>query len=157
MWQHVVCHLLSQVKYFPPYNRTTHPTPRSCVRCPVLNLRTWYTPQLEKKQACCANETHTAEAPSMGTHSVTWSQTFTRRTDHRFLLHELQQIFQGRQLPDLYHLVRDSGWEPCNLHDLGYVHWVGSALRRSCTNISQRQVGIYMIYLICTLYYMPVL
>ena len=28
-------------------------------------------------------------------------------------------------LYDLYDLAHVAGWEPCNLHDLGLVSWVG--------------------------------
>ena len=47
------------------------------------------------------------------------------------------------RIPDLYDLAHVAGWEPCNLHDLGQVSWVGSVL--ICTvqilqNLSQRQV-----------------
>ena len=33
------------------------------------------------------------------------------------------------------------GWEPYNLHDLGQVFWVASALYRSCTTSHDRRLG----------------
>ena len=54
----------------------------------------------------------------------------------------MMQIFQGGyvldlyDLYDLYDLARDAGWEPCNLHGLGHVSWVGSVLHRPCETFS---------------------
>ena len=59
---------------------------------------------------------------------------FIPRTDHRFLLHDLDLPGRADVDPDLSDLPRVPGWEPCSLHDLRHVSWVGSVLR------SKRQV-----------------
>ena len=41
----------------------------------------------------------------------------------------------------LYDLVHVAGWEPCILHDLAHVSWVGSVLYRSCTTLTTGRWG----------------
>ena len=52
------------------------------------------------------------------------TNAYTRRTDHRFVLDDLdlsEQIF-----PDLYDLAQVAAWEPYNLHGPGHGSSVGS-------------------------------
>ena len=42
---------------------------------------------------------------------------------------------------DLYDVAHVVGWELYNLHDLGHVSWVGSALYRSCTTPHNGRLG----------------
>ena len=46
-----------------------------------------------------------------------------------------------RCIPDLHDLPRVYGWEPCNLHNLSHLSWVGSALHRSCTTFDYCRLG----------------
>ena len=46
---------------------------------------------------------------------------------------------------DLYDLANVAGWEPCNLHDLGHLSWVGSVLKSSSTTSHKRyEVGLVL-------------
>ena len=49
--------------------------------------------------------------------------------------------FEGLLNPDLYGLAHVAGWEPCKLHALAHVAWVGSVLYRSRTTSHNGRLG----------------
>ena len=67
---------------------------------------------------------------------------FTPRTHHRFPPYGLEhsgKISSWSVCATVGHVV---GWEPCSLHNLGRVSWVGSVLLdRSCTTAHNDRLG----------------
>ena len=63
-------------------------------------------------------------------------------TDHRFPSSRFRSAWRGRLIRDLCDLAHVAEWEPCNLHGLGGVSWVGSVLYRPCATCHYLDHGL---------------